>query len=260
MRMRKGISSLLLLCVVSFSVFASTSGSTRMTARAESPVDGSLWMATADNGLIRLGRNGKSIHYSSKDGKIPSDSVKTLFFDADKVLWILYGNGILGSYSSTGGFQVDKNLPDKIVAATFSQTDALVYFALSDGLYSLKTKGSVPEKLMTLETPPLALYTTEDGTILIQTETTLERIEKGGKSLKWALQSLTDEGMPIDMGEKTAETAQTVPSTSAPIIKILLLILLIIIALAALSFAKLSGLPRCLPAKRHKNAIPLPQI
>ena len=208
-----------------------------MTARAESPVDGSVWMGTSDNGLLRLGRNGKYIHYTAEDGKLVSNAIKSLCFDGYQQLWILYGTGQLGIYSSTGGFEILKNLPEGITATTYSPVNTSIYIAASGALYSLKDKESTPAKIADLDAAPYALYAAADGAILAQSASGIEQLRPNGDKQEWAFEALTDELQPIEIEDITTQKAQEAPSTSTPIIKILLLILLIILALAALSFA-----------------------
>ena len=68
------------------------------------PVDSSLWIATSDRGLIRLGRNRKVFSYSSAKGDFPCDSIVALDFDSAGTLWFLDSKGNTYSYTSLQGF------------------------------------------------------------------------------------------------------------------------------------------------------------
>lgn len=71
---------------------------------AVSPVDSSVWLGTSSEGLLRFGRNGRSIRYTVQDGQLSSNKICALAFDASGVLFILDGEGSLTRYSSTEGF------------------------------------------------------------------------------------------------------------------------------------------------------------
>ena len=71
-----------------------------------SPVDSSLWIATGDRGLIRVGRNHKLFSYSAAQGDFPCDTIVAMEFDGGGVLWLLDSRGDTYSYSSFQGFAV----------------------------------------------------------------------------------------------------------------------------------------------------------
>ena len=61
-----------------------------------SPTDGSLWMATESDGLLRFGRNGRVLKYDV--------TAQSLVFDASGTLYILDASGALTRYTSVDGF------------------------------------------------------------------------------------------------------------------------------------------------------------
>lgn len=79
-----------------------------------SPVDSSLWIATAERGLVRVGRNGKAFTYSSAKGDFDCDAVETLAFDDDGTLWMRDANGAFWSYTSFSGFVKHESAPKAI--------------------------------------------------------------------------------------------------------------------------------------------------
>jgi len=92
----------LALCLfISKSAFGGTEGA---ILEVKSPVDGSVWTATSGEGISRVGRNGKTLHYGISSGSLGSDTVLSLFFDKDNVLWVLDASLRLSTYTSTEGF------------------------------------------------------------------------------------------------------------------------------------------------------------
>lgn len=92
---------------------------------AVSPVDGSVWMTTSSEGLLRFGRNGRSIRYTAEDGQLSSNQISSLAFDASGVLYLLDAEGVLIRYSSTDGFTpVSKaELPVSVSEAFFGPSE-----------------------------------------------------------------------------------------------------------------------------------------
>ena len=78
--------------------------SCRASDFAVSPVDSSVWLGTSSEGLLRFGRNGRSIRYTVQDGQLSSNKICALAFDVSGVLFILDGEGSITRYSSTEGF------------------------------------------------------------------------------------------------------------------------------------------------------------
>ena len=85
-----------------------------VTFSAVSPADSSLWIATAERGLIRVGRNGKAFTYSSAKGDFDCDAVETLAFDDDGTLWMRDANGAFWSYTSFSGFVKHESVPTAV--------------------------------------------------------------------------------------------------------------------------------------------------
>ena len=125
----------------------------KASCMAESPKDGSVWIGSEGQGLYRLGRNGRRIKYSAEQGQIPSDSIKTLFFDAQNNLWILDATGIFTIYSATNGFENAGITNDKIDCAEYDVKEETVYYCSGK---SLKTYKIVSKKTRELATLPEA--------------------------------------------------------------------------------------------------------
>ena len=68
-----------------------------MTAIAKSPSDGSVWIGTEGDGILRIGRNGKRIRYSSEDNGLLSDEIREMCFVSPSRLYILYKDGSMSA-------------------------------------------------------------------------------------------------------------------------------------------------------------------
>lgn len=108
-----------------------------ITCKVESPTDGSFWIGTKEDGLFRLGRNGRTVRYSAQDGQLGSNTICALVFDNQKTLWILDGTGSFRTYSPVHGFQEISNFPEGILVAVQGSNPGTMLFATSDKLYSL---------------------------------------------------------------------------------------------------------------------------
>jgi AraC-like DNA-binding protein len=146
-----------------------TAKQTNITCSAQSPVDGSLWMGTQGEGLLRMGRNGRHILYNKANGQLNSDVIKTLSFETgSNILFILDGNGSIWTYSSTSGFTEKKGFNAPVLCMQASENGAKHYAATEDNLYRF-TSESAPEKCLTLPAQASKIVTGEDGSLWIIT-------------------------------------------------------------------------------------------
>jgi len=113
---------------------------------AVSPEDGSLWMAAPGNGLYRLGRNGRILHYSVGSGHLKNDTIVSLAFDASATLYILDAAGQLTRYSSIEGFSSVPSIDGGI--GSLSESAGIPYIIKDSLLYSISA--GVPEFVRTL--------------------------------------------------------------------------------------------------------------
>lgn len=126
--------ALLFICTGAFS----REYSATLSCMAESPVDGSLWIGTAGDGVFRMGRNGRRVRYNVQSGHFDCDSIITLGFDNRNVLWILDRNGNIVHYTSVEGFKKQLSIPETISAAAFSRDSSVLYFSTAEShLYVL---------------------------------------------------------------------------------------------------------------------------
>ncbi len=111
-----------------------------------SPEDGSLWMAAPGDGLYRLGRNGRILHYSVGSGHLKNDTIVSLAFDASATLYILDAAGQLTRYSSIEGFSSVPSIDGGI--GSLSESAGIPYIIRDSLLYSISS--DVPEFVRTL--------------------------------------------------------------------------------------------------------------
>ena len=120
--------------------------SSSSTVMAVSPEDGSLWMAAPGDGLYRLGRNGRILHYSVGSGHLKNDTIVSLAFDASATLYILDAAGQLTRYSSIEGFSSVPSIDGWI--GSLSESAGIPYIIRDSLLYSISS--GVPEFVRTL--------------------------------------------------------------------------------------------------------------
>ena len=120
--------------------------SSSSTVTAVSPEDGSLWMAAPGDGLYRLGRNGRILHYSVGSGHLKNDTIVSLAFDASATLYILDAAGQLTRYSSIEGFSSVPSIDGGI--GSLSESAGIPYIIRDSLLYSISS--GVPEFVRTL--------------------------------------------------------------------------------------------------------------
>lgn len=90
-----------------------------VTFSITSPKDGSLWLGTASRGLLRLGATGRSFTYSTLTGHLECDSIVSLAFDENGLLWVRDARDVVLTYSTQEGFVQRSELPVLIREALF---------------------------------------------------------------------------------------------------------------------------------------------
>lgn len=84
-----------------------------------SPKDSSLWVGTASKGLLRIGATGRSFTYSSLTGHLECDSIVSLAFDENGLLWIRDARDVVLTYSTLEGFVQRSDIPASVREALF---------------------------------------------------------------------------------------------------------------------------------------------
>lgn len=153
----------LLSLLVSSEVFASETSVSAAPVTAVSPTDGSLWVGTSSQGILRFGRNGRSIRYSVASGHLHSDQVLSLSFDASGRLYVLDGSGCVWTYSSLEGFSEVSGFTGGVSALCLSADHTYIYIVSGDKLFSL-SEGQASQ-LAQLPFAPVALVAGADGAL-----------------------------------------------------------------------------------------------
>lgn len=136
------------------------------TALLRSPVDDSFWIGMADKGLLRIGRNGRRIRYTSQSGHLPSDAITGLSATSSGVIYILDESGRVTRYSSTEGFKPCSGLSGPVVSLCQATDGAGVYFLLESGaVYYLADTSSLPVSVADFRVSVSFLSVAPDGTL-----------------------------------------------------------------------------------------------
>ncbi|MBO7548105.1 MAG: helix-turn-helix domain-containing protein [Bacteroidales bacterium] len=134
-----------------------------VTAVAQCPSDESVWIGTADNGILRIGRNGRRIHYSVAGNTLLSDSIRTMCFVSPTRLYILYGNGELTVFSSTEGFARKSVLDAGISHILPGPEEGQLYLSSDTGIVYLLEDGADVRLLQDFQEPLAFLVLGADG-------------------------------------------------------------------------------------------------
>ena len=160
--------------------------SVEATCRVESPVDGSLWIATSGDGLFRLGRNGRTVRYTAQGGQLSSNSIKWIAFDNQKQLWILEEGGTFRTYSSVNGFQEKTNLPLGIQAAVMGNKKEFLIIANSEALFKLDIDSEAVEKLADISVMPLSMsLSNNEQEIWVFSDKSTQKFSISGANSEW---------------------------------------------------------------------------
>ena len=136
-----------------------------VTAIAQCPSDESVWVGTADNGILRIGRNGRRIHYSVAGNSLLSDNIRELCFVSPARLYILYENGDLTAYASTEGFSRKSVIDGRISHILPGQKEGQLYFSSDAGKVYLLEGGADVRLLQDFQEPLSALVLGADGSL-----------------------------------------------------------------------------------------------
>lgn len=182
MKRLKGIISALLTAILLLpgKQLDSAPKTTQITCTLQSPKDGSLWMGTADSGLLRIGRNGRQIIYNKTSGHLSSDKIEALATEEETgIIYILDGNGSLYKYTSVSGFSPVNGFPTPICAITADPQRQNIYAATADKLY-LFTSSTAPRELAALPFQPQKIACGENENLWIIGESGVVQIDKNG--------------------------------------------------------------------------------
>ena len=198
--MNRFLSSLLcLLCFCAASVFDARAA---VTSTASTP-DGSLWMGTDGEGLLRIGRNGRRLVYRSSDVSFPSDEIRDLLCDSSGTLWILTEGGALTTYLSTKGFAAFPGLSSPVSAIAL-HAGALI--ASTESLQLVRcSAGAPPVLLSALPCPVAAFQPASDGAVWLLGESAALRLSPEGELSSWESASAAADPTLLDLKFETEE-------------------------------------------------------
>lgn len=182
MKRLKGIISALLTAILLLpgKQLDSAPKTTQITCTLQSPKDGSLWMGTADSGLLRIGRNGRQIIYNKTSGHLSSDKIEALAMEEETgIIYILDGNGSLYKYTSVSGFSAVNGFPTPVCAITTDPQRQNIYAATAEKLYSF-TSSTAPRELAALPFQPQTIACGENENLWIIGESGVAQIDKNG--------------------------------------------------------------------------------
>jgi AraC-like DNA-binding protein len=222
-------------------VFASLSAyshefHTTIANKAESPVDGSLWIGTNGEGIFRLGRNGKRVHYSVAGGQLSSDDIVTLGFDNNKVLWILDTTGDVTKYTSVTGFHKVLSIPDGICSASFSSNlDNIYICGQNSAFYSFDISTESLGSPVVLPSQAISIFpSVEDFSIWVFTTDGLLRISQDGSFMQWKDLELDSNLLPFEFDTNLPQN--TVKPRNKGIIILVFIAILLLIALVSVLY------------------------
>jgi diguanylate cyclase (GGDEF)-like protein len=142
--------------------------------------DGSFWMGTENNGLVRY-RNGQITRYTLRDG-LASNEIHSLYADRQGNIWIGTGNGlsrwVRGRMTVFG--KAD-GLTDSLVSAITEDREGNLWVGSGAGLNRFNNTRLTPFELPTAEGPAAiqTLCQTPNGSIWFGTKQGLKRLYQG---------------------------------------------------------------------------------
>ena len=164
--------------------------------------DGSLWIATDGQGLLRVGRLGHRLQYTRADGRIPNDSIVSVLSDSKGVIWIQDIAGNLLSYSSSKGFKKESLPP----VTALSYDGEKLWASTDSELYSW-IPGEKPASVVALPTSVTELLFSPDGALWVLGKGALCRLEKDGKFSEWELGQGVSNLLPFNFEIETTSPA-----------------------------------------------------
>ncbi|HSF88572.1 MAG TPA: two-component regulator propeller domain-containing protein [Saprospiraceae bacterium] len=113
-------------------------------------MDGSIWVATDNNGLYRISRDGKIIRNLTTETSpaLSNNHLLALYYDADSILWIGTFGGGLNRFDETANtiriFDQKEGLADDNVTGILSDAEGNIWASTYNGLSCLRKKeGSI---------------------------------------------------------------------------------------------------------------------
>ena len=223
-----------LLCILCIFATSALDSMAAVTSSATTP-DGSLWMGTDGDGLLRVGRNGRRLVYRSAASTFPSDSIRSLVCDPSGALWILCQGGSLTTYRSTAGFVPFGGLSSPVTCVV-CYGEGIVASTEDSKLFRLSSSGS-PVLISSTASPVLAMCPSSDAALWLLGKSSLGRLSPEGEVTSLGDVAASVSGAPLGFEYETKEAA-SIPAEkpSAPVWPYLLIALLSVGLLMALIY------------------------
>ena len=142
--------------------------------------DGSLWIATNGQGLLRVGQHGHRIQYRHTEGRIPNDTILSVVADSLGGIWFQDIAGNLLTYSSTRGFSKLAIAP----VLAFSYDGDKLWACTASELFSWKP-GDNPQSVVDLPINVTEMLFSPDGRLWLLGNDALCRLDNDGQLNKW---------------------------------------------------------------------------
>ena len=223
-----------LLCILCIFATSALDSMAAVTSSATTP-DGSLWMGTDGDGLLRVGRNGRRLVYRSAASTFPSDSIRSLACDPSGTLWILCQDGSLTTYRSTAGFVPFGGLSSPVTCVV-CYGEGIVASTEDSKLFRLSSSDS-PVLISSTASPVLAMCPSSDAALWLLGKSSLGRLSPEGVVTSLGDVAASVSGAPLDFEYETKEAASApAEKPSAPVWPYLLIALLSVGLLIALIY------------------------
>ena len=223
-----------LLCILCIFATSALDSMAAVTSFATTP-DGSLWMGTDGDGLLRVGRNGRRLVYRSAASTFPSDSIRSLVCDPSGTLWILCQDGSLITYRSTAGFVPFGGLSSPVTCVV-CYCEGIVASTEDSKLFRLSSSGS-PVLISSTASPVLAMCPSSDAALWLLGKASLGRLSPEGEVTSLGDVAASVSGAPLDFEYETKEAASApAEKPCAPVWPYLLIALLSVGLLIALIY------------------------
>ncbi len=223
-----------LLCILCIFATSALDSMAAVTSSATTP-DGSLWMGTDGDGLLRVGRNGRRLVYRSAASTFPSDSIRSLVCDPSGTLWLLCQGGSLTTYRSTAGFVPFEGLSSPVTCVV-CYGEGIVASTEDSKLFRLSSSDS-PVLISSTASPVLAMCPSSDAALWLLGKSSLGRLSPEGEVTSLGDVAASVSGAPLGFEYETKEAASApAEKPSAPVWPYLLIALLSVGLLIALIY------------------------
>lgn len=223
-----------LLCILCIFATSALDSMAAVTSSATTP-DGSLWMGTDGDGLLRVGRNGRRLVYRSAASTFPSDSIRSLVCDPSGTLWLLCQGGSLTTYRSTAGFVPFEGLSSPVTCVV-CYGEGIVASTEDSKLFRLSSSDS-PVLISSTASPVLAMCPSSDAALWLLGKSSLGRLSPEGEVTSLGDVAAPVSGAPLGFEYETKEAASApAEKPSAPVWPYLLIALLSVGLLMALIY------------------------